>query len=175
MRLYYLRHPERMKATSRKSKQKNRETVRLSNERWRERNRESVRLQSLKWRTNNRQKVRDMNRRWASNNQGYTRIKVLMQNAIRLMIRSSGNKKELRSREYIGCSASFLRGWLEAQFHDGMTWDNYGTVWVVDHIVPLKWWDVGNFPQHLYEASHYSNLQPMLTCDNLIKGARFAG
>jgi hypothetical protein len=63
----------------------------------------------------------------------------------------------------------------EAQFHDGMTWDNYGSFWVVDHIVPVSWWDVGNFPQHLKEASHYSNLQPMFSRDNIVKKARFAG
>jgi hypothetical protein len=101
--------------------------------------------------------------------------KAMIRSAVRTMLKYANVSKKSKMRQYIGCSPAFFRGWLEAQFHDGMTWDNYGKVWVVDHIVPLKWWDVKNYPDHLYEASHYSNLQPMFKRDNIIKGARFAG
>ncbi|OKP79784.1 hypothetical protein BTE77_06750 [Ensifer adhaerens] len=55
---------------------------------------------------------------------------------------------------------------LEAQFTDGMTWDNYGE-WHVDHIIPLA--------AHNYETTDdidfkrawaMSNLQPLWAIDN---------
>jgi len=94
---------------------------------------------------------------------------------IKRMLRTADGRKTARSRIYIGCSPAFLRGWLEAQFQPDMTWENYGTYWVVDHVVPLSWWDLHDHPEHILEASHYTNLQPKLRIDNLIKGARFAG
>ncbi|XP_057305374.1 uncharacterized protein LOC130642302 [Hydractinia symbiolongicarpus] len=36
-----------------------------------------------------------------------------------------GNK-ELSSREYLGCDIATLQGHVEAQFSEGMTWDNHG-------------------------------------------------
>lgn len=98
----------------------------------------------------------------------------VMQDSVKRLLRSSNLSKSDRSREYIGCSPGFLRNWLERQFRDGMNWGNYGTLWVVDHIVPLSWWDLKNHPEHLWEASHYSNLQPLLISENAKKGDRYA-
>jgi len=121
---------------------------------------------------------RDWNRRHPNYFKDYKRkhkMDYLMHNIITKMLRSANTRKYTRQRQYIGCSAGFLRGWLEAQFQPGMTWENYGTVWNVDHVVPLKWWDVEHFPQHLVEASHYTNLQPMFKSKNFAKRDRFAG
>lgn len=82
--------------------------------------------------------------------------------------------KDHPSRAYIGCSPQFLRGWLESQFQPGMTWENYGTVWNIDHVVPFSWWDIRNHPNHAFEASHYSNLRPISVMDNLAKNNRYA-
>jgi hypothetical protein len=85
----------------------------------------------------------------------------------------AGQKKRQRSSFYVGCTAAFLRNHIEAQFKPGMTWENYGKAWHIDHTVPLSWWDVENHPEHLQCASHYSNLQPLWKEENMRKGARW--
>ena len=39
---------------------------------------------------------------------------------------------------YIGCTRDFWISHLESQFTDRMSWDNYGTEWEVDHIIPIS-------------------------------------
>ncbi len=72
----------------------------------------------------------------------------------------------------IGCSKQEFKNQLEQKFKDGMNWDNYGSYWQVDHIKPLILFDVTNESEYRI-CSHYSNLQPLLTVENLKKGIRY--
>jgi len=73
--------------------------------------------------------------------------------------------------DLLGCPAEHLRKHLEVQFSKGMTWDNYGKVWHVDHKIPISAFDVGN-PAELRTCFHFSNLQPMLAKANICKGSK---
>lgn len=42
---------------------------------------------------------------------------------------------------YFGLDASTFRKWLEIQFVDDLSWDNYGKKWQFDHIVPVVYFD----------------------------------
>lgn len=71
-----------------------------------------------------------------------------------------------------GCSMRFLKEWLEAQFQSGMTWENRGSVWHIDHKRPITSFDFSN-PKDVHDCYHYSNLQPLFALDNLRKGGRY--
>ena len=71
------------------------------------------------------------------------------------------NKSE-KFREYIGCTAQTLAGHLQAQFAEGMTWDNYGE-WHLDHIVPIS---LATNESDVFLLSHYLNMQPLWEKDN---------
>src|SRR4030095_8045096 len=65
-----------------------------------------------------------------------------------------------RTMHYVGCSAEELRSYLESQFIGTMSWDNYGSLWEVDHIVPRSYFNLSN----MYDVKrcwHYSNLRPL--------------
>ena len=71
--------------------------------------------------------------------------------------------------ESFGTTKEGLVKWLESKFEKGMTWDNHGTAWHIDHIIPVAWYrDKGI----LDECNHYTNLQPMFASDNLAKSAK---
>jgi len=74
---------------------------------------------------------------------------------------------------FIGCSAAFLKGYIEKQFSPTMSWNNYGAVWEVDHKIPLKNFDLKNQDQ-AKAAFHFSNLQPATTSYNRSKQARWS-
>lgn len=68
----------------------------------------------------------------------------------------------------LGCSIEELKIHLQAKFYGDMTWDNYGSYWVIDHIIPLAAFDLTDREQFL-KAAHYTNLQPLTEEHNQIK------
>lgn len=83
------------------------------------------------------------------------------------------NKKRTTGRlaDWIGCDWKTLIVWLEDLFEPGMTWDNYGTMWHIDHKLPLASFDLLDEKQAA-KAWHFSNLQPMWAEDNEAKGSK---
>ena len=78
--------------------------------------------------------------------------------------------KKYRTKQLTGCELSFLKGYLEAKFKEGMTWENYGE-WHVDHITPCCSFDLMK-EEEQKKCFHYSNLQPLWAHDNLTKGSK---
>ena len=83
----------------------------------------------------------------------------------------NGGTKEETTKELIGCSLTKWREWLEKRFYSNISWENYGDVWHVDHVIPLIEFDMTDSVQRK-AAFHYTNTQPLLWFDNLSKGAK---
>lgn len=81
--------------------------------------------------------------------------------------------KFAKTFEFIGCPVSGLRGHLESLFRPGMTWENYGPVWHIDHIRPCASFDLSDVEQQKV-CFHWTNLQPLFTMENIMKGAKVA-
>jgi len=78
----------------------------------------------------------------------------------------------LPSGDLLGCSIDEIKTHLEAQFSDGMTWDNHGLYgWHIDHIKPCASFDL-TLDKEKKKCFHYSNLQPLWAKDNLQKGEK---
>jgi hypothetical protein len=73
---------------------------------------------------------------------------------------------------YLGCSIEEYKLYLEKQFTPEMTWDNYGTYWEIDHIVPLFTFDLNN-PLEIKKAFNYKNTQPLTIHENRSKKNNF--
>ena len=85
-----------------------------------------------------------------------------------------GILKDGKSLDLIGCTPEMLRLIVESKFEPGMTWDNYGSEWHVDHIIPLAAYDLTK-PEQQRQAFHYTNLQPLWAHENLAKGDEVPG
>lgn len=72
------------------------------------------------------------------------------------------------SFELLGCSPEFLKKWLEFNFKPDMTFENYGTLWHIDHVVPCYHFNLENNDE-LKECFHWTNLQPLYAKNNLSK------
>lgn len=68
-------------------------------------------------------------------------------------------KKSKRTMELVGCSVEQLKAHLEAQFVDGMTWQNRH-LWHVDHIRPFTAFDLRDVEQQR-QCMHFTNLRPL--------------
>lgn len=71
----------------------------------------------------------------------------------------------------VGCTRELFRAWMAKQFTKDMSWDNYGKVWSVDHLLPQAWFRADEHARR-YLMNHYTNLRPLLSFDNTARGDR---
>lgn len=62
------------------------------------------------------------------------RMRVNLSTRIRQAL--NGNSRSASTMKLVGCSLVDFRIYIETRFEPGMTWENYGRVWHVDHIMP---------------------------------------
>lgn len=83
-------------------------------------------------------------------------------------IREKGSIKSDRTINLVGCSVEFFMGYIEAQFVDGMSWDNYGVgigKWQIDHIIPCNTFDMEKIEDQK-KCFHYINSRPLWCQEN---------
>lgn len=71
----------------------------------------------------------------------------------------------------IGCDLEFFMRHIASLFSSAMTWQNYGCVWELDHILPCSSFDLTKEASQL-ECFHYTNLQPLPISENRRKHAK---
>lgn len=86
------------------------------------------------------------------------RLKVIL--AVGVRIAMKGQKGWRSTFDLLGYTPAELRTHLETQFVPGMSWENYGRGWQIDHIVPQAMFDCAQ-PDQLRECWSLTNLQPL--------------
>lgn len=81
-------------------------------------------------------------------------------------------KQNQNTISLVGLSGAEWMEYLLAKAKPGMTAENYGKVWSVDHIYPLS---LAKDEEHLQKLFHYSNTQPLFCEENTSKGNRWIG
>lgn len=94
----------------------------------------------------------------------------LMFNNARSRLRNFLYAPSERYSDEMGCTNKELRSHLENQFKSGMTWENQGSYWHLDHYYPLS-----KAFEHSLEAyakaRHFTNIRPVEAIKNLKKHA----
>ncbi len=98
------------------------------------------------------------------------RLQRQLRKRLRMALKERNYTKKSKSFEIIGCDINFLVKWIESKFTNEMNWQNYGTIWHLDHKIPLNW---AKTEDELLELNHYTNLQPLLASINMSKQDRF--
>lgn len=112
-----------------------------------------------------REKVRRYERERARNDPDY-RIRRRVSTAVRRLISKPG----VSTFSLLPYTAQELREHLESQFIDGMSWENYGFGWHIDHILPLSGFDMED-PLQFQAAWALTNLWPLWAHLNISKNA----
>lgn len=128
--------------------------------------------QKQKLRPGHREMVRKQSAKQYSTPIG--KLKHCLRSRHRIALKLRGVKKNSKTEQTLGCTFDFFKGYIEAQFRDGMTWENYGKVWNVDHIRPVSAFDLHD-PIQLMLAFHYKNCQPLFCQENFNKNDKVDG
>ncbi len=94
------------------------------------------------------------------------RLKNLNRHHVNRYLTSGNGLKTKNSSKYVGISFFLLRKWFEFQFEPEMSWDNYGTYWTIDHVLPLSLFNMTNIA-HQNISLNWKNLRPCT--DNSVK------
>jgi hypothetical protein len=96
------------------------------------------------------------------------RIKRALRRRLQNAVECQQTIRRFKTRDTIGCSAAQLRQWIEGQWKRGMSWENYGEKWQIDHIVPISKFKLSD-PAEQKKANHFTNLQPLWNPANQAK------
>ena len=148
----YLKYQEKKKAYSRKYKEENAEQVKQYNLEYNARPivKLSKRIKNIEY---EKQRMK---------NDPVYKLRRTLSSKISQAITGSGYTKRAKAFDVLGVSYKFVRNYLERQFQEGMSWDNYGE-WQIDHIKPLS---SAETEQDVINLNHYTNLQPLWSREN---------
>lgn len=192
------RNPERASENAKKWSELNSDRIKENSKKWRKNNPEKAKQQRRDWAKRNPEKSREIAIKWYKKNaekksQRKKQKRRIDGDEIRVKERirrlkdvNHKIKTNLRSRLYqavkklsksdstldlLGCSMDYFKLYFESKFKKGMTWENYGRKWHIDHVIPCSLFDLSN-PEAQKVCFHYNNLQPLWAGKNLSKHAK---
>jgi hypothetical protein len=138
-----------------------------------------------KWRDKNKERLRkyykeyDKNRTLEQRQAHYAATKRRLKNdpsfkiatsiKRRVLLALKGKYKAAPSLKLTGApSWEFVWKHLESTFKEGMTKENHGTIWHIDHIIPCSSFDLTK-PEEQLKCFNYTNLQALFVFENLSK------
>jgi 5-methylcytosine-specific restriction endonuclease McrA len=178
-------HPDKIKETGRKFRENHPEHEKIRHKKYSSEHHERInenarkryklnpgpQIQAmLKWRRNNPDKYRDTylktGRKIRSTIEG--KLNNMMGRGIWTAIKKK--KRGLRWETFVDFSLAQLKKHLEKQFTEGMTWENQGTFWHVDHIIPRSVFKFKSPEDHDFKRCWaLKNLRPLSATENLRK------
>jgi hypothetical protein len=124
-----------------------------------------------RWKRNHPDRIRAANRRYAKKKRSTLRGKLnsLMGSNISTSLRRSKNGQCWE--KLVGYTLEELIRHLSKQFTEGITWDNYGAYWHIDHKIPIAAFNFTTPKDYDFKACwSLKNLRPLEKTANLVKG-----
>ena len=137
------------------------------------------RNKATEWINNNKFKMKTLQANWYQENKQQIRKKYnnKYKNDIefklhatcmrRIQLALKKNKTD-HTVKYLGCSISLYKKWLDYCFEKNMEVSNYGTIWHVDHVIPVNTFNL-NEQNNVYMCFNWRNTVPMYAELNLKK------
>lgn len=115
----------------------------------------------------NSKKISEYKKNWENINKDNPIFKIKRNLRSRVRHALEGKTKRDKTFELIGCTPNYFIEYIESQFKDGMSWDNYGE-WHIDHIKECFRFDLNDENQQR-ECFHYTNQRPLWANENLTR------
>lgn len=164
----YHKRKQKYKQKTKEYHTKNKDKIKKQHEVWLNNNKERVRATQKEYCKKNKKKINEQNRKRHQERMledELFRIKNNLRNSIK---RKGTRKKCKKTEEILGCSFNEYKLFIEAQWREGMSWDNWGPMklgyWQIHHKIPLE---TANTKEELLSLHHYTNHQPLWTEDHL--------
>jgi hypothetical protein len=117
-----------------------------------------------KYENDNKDKINERERLRYKNDPVYRNKKILRN---RLSSTINGKKVYNKVLDQLAIPHEIFLEWLEFQFTEEMNWENQGSYWTIDHIVPIDYFVKNKLNNN--EMNHWSNLRPQYGPNNYSK------
>lgn len=169
------RNPDKVKEMKRRDRLNHPDKFRERQKRWERKNPDKVHAKTRRWVARNRDKVRNTHRIYKNK-----RFKVDIRFKLKHYF-GSGIRKKLARRlasknhkpwkMHLPYTIDELISHLENQFKPGMSWQNYGKYWHIDHVIPDSAFDYKSISDASFQQCwSLNNLQPLWASENISKG-----
>ena len=165
-------NPETAKIINSRAYEKHKDKHLNYSRKWSSENREKSNAIKKKWKALHREQHLEQSRKYQKEQRKdpFKRISKNLSKAIWQSLK--GNKGGKNWLTFVEFTIEELITHLESKFKEGMTWENYGKYWHVDHIKPLSWFDL---EIEFKDAWCLKNLQPLEAFLNLSKNNKYEG
>ena len=85
--------------------------------------------------------------------------------------KSQNVRKTNKTFDLLGCCHSFFKKWIIHQLYGIMTIENYGSVWQIDHCLPISSFNLLD-ESDMKKCFNWINLRPMYCSENISKGSK---
>ncbi len=186
-KIYNAKHKDKIDAYAKKYYNENKDYYKKLNHNWHKKNKEYKNTRQKYYYNQNKEKVIARQKKFYELNKEkvtkriYNRHRERLQTdevyklkiSIRQLIRSSFRRKNKnkcdKTINILGCSFEEFKNYIQSKFDDKMSWENYGSYWWFDHIIPLA---SATCEEDVIKLNHFSNFQPLYWKDNIIKGGK---
>jgi hypothetical protein len=170
-REYRQEHREEIAAYNREYRQENKEKFAAYNREYGQEHKETIAARRRKYCQEHREEINATRRERYAKDPAYA-MKFRLRNRMASAVKAAGLDNKCASTiELLGISPQGLKEWLEAQFTEGMTWENRSD-WHVDHRVPCDAFDLSDETNQRI-CFWYKNLQPMWAEENMEKSNKY--
>jgi gas vesicle protein len=170
-REYRQKNKEKIAANHREYRQENKEEIAAQQRKYYQEHKEEIIARQREYRQEHKEVLNARIRKRRKNDPEYNLI-CRLRGRMYAAVKAAGlDKKCDSSSELLGISYQGLKEWLEAQFTEGMTWENRSD-WHVDHRVPCDAFDM-SVETNQRICFWYKNLQPMWANDNMEKSNKY--
>jgi hypothetical protein len=139
-------------------------------------NKEKIKEISKQHRENNKEKYHQKSKQWYLDNKEYCvqkstqyikdrkqvdplfKLRHLIGILVSKSFRNKGIKKNTKTEQILGCTINEFINHLQSQFITGMSLENHGLVWEIDHITPMS---SAKTEEDIITLNHYINLRPL--------------
>lgn len=165
-------NPEKRRAIAKKNYEKHKDAKIAYQNKWVKNNPDKVKAIRTREHEKNKERYKTYSREYCSeryHSDPSYKVKVLMSSAVNASLRAGG-KGGKSWRLLLGYGVPELKKHLEKQFKDGMTWDNYGHGWHIDHIIPISAFNITSYEDYDFKRCwSLKNLQPLWKEENYKK------
>ncbi len=125
----------------------------------------------------NREKINEYARGWVKRSPSRKKRDVLSRTISKYINRTLNGTKNGKSwQRLVGYTLEELKKHLEGKFTKRMKWENRGSYWHIDHIIPLAKFNItGPDCVDFKTAWALENLRPLTAKKNIAKGAKYEG